>query len=126
MDRKFWIKAGHCCGALCAYLYYGIGSMTDRVVAKRHDEVGFLVYAKAAYGSLAEKKAEWDSWYASILDMLKQQVEGGAMTKEQAEAALKAWLEEHPNPDPEQQAYDVTEEFARSPIKIPVRVEERE
>ncbi len=119
MSNRIWIKTGHCCGDLCAYVYQDT-SWDAVILASEHDEIGFQKYAKAPARSVEEAEAEWDSWFASIKKMLAGLVETGQITQEQADAALEEWLKDHPDPTPEEQAYDVSEEFARNPIRVDV------
>jgi hypothetical protein len=77
-------------------------------------------------GDPKEDIYEWKSWLAAVKNALKAAVEKGEITQEEADQALREWLEKHPNPDPEEQPIDVTEEYRKMqpiPVKIPERVE---
>lgn len=124
MGKDIVIRTMHCCGTLCTYIYsvdeWGHWKQID-VQRNRKD---WLRWERELNEKNA-KKIEWKAWHNDVIKSLKELIAEGFITEEQAKKAYEEWLLDNPNPDPEEEAYDVTEEFARRPIriKLPERAE---
>lgn len=117
---KTRIEVGICCGSSCAK-YYEDGYMTHH---ERYYGEWYIKYGHAPMFSEEEDIAAWHAKREALLKLLKKLVEEGKLTQEQADAELAQWEKENPNPDPEEQPINVTEEFERPiPVTIPERIE---
>lgn len=110
------IRTDECCATLCAKFIEN-----GAVMFWIHDVPAWVRWAEENDRKKSDK-IRWDAWFKMILKKLKDLVDDGILTAEQAETLLKEWLRDHPDPEPAEQGIDVTEEFKRPiPVKLPER-----
>ena len=111
--KRYRIEVDFCCGAMCAKFFEIDGWREEKTYHEHASQEAYERWRDTPSDSLEEKIAEFYGLLEALKTLLKKLVEDGKLTQAQADAELEKWLRNNPNPDPEAQPINVTEEFKK-------------
>lgn len=123
-NGRIYIVDTPCCGTNCMKIV-DKANWTVVGYGSDHDDPEYFAARQGKPKNKKRLAALWRVKYRALLAALKQAVDGGSITQEEADDLLKQWLEA--NPDPEA-PIEVTKELEAIgqpiPVVIPGRVEQ--
>lgn len=103
---RWYIATEICCGSqVCTTMSRYNGSTIISIDIDEHDDLPDKNTEKE------QSKAEWKIWYKRVQESLMRLVKSGKMTEEEAREIWDKWIADNPDPDPESDPIEVTQEF---------------